>query len=97
MIVQRLEMKAKRGHINDLLALFKEGNAMLEATRTKRVYVSQTGGDNRVVIEWEWENLAHYEKSWAAFYALPSWPAFGAKWNALVEDSGHDLWVLKEV
>jgi hypothetical protein len=84
MILERLVHRAKLGCFDDLLAL---GKAECDTWGIPyRLYTPITAPGAILVCEFEVENLAKHEEFWAKWNAKPTTPAFGAKWNALIEN-----------
>ena len=64
---------------------------------TMRVYTPNITNFSRVVVEWEYEDLASYEESWAKWAALPSTPEFMDKWYKITKTGGKsEIWNLEE-
>jgi hypothetical protein len=93
MIVNRRTFIVKRGHMDEVIALIQ---AEFKRTNTApRLYVPETGTFNTIAMEWEIENLADYEKSWAEYFASPETAKFMEKWNELTETGGtNEIWKL---
>ena len=99
MIVERTIVKAKPGRrdeaadlvLSELVAQRERGNY----SRPFRVYTPRFSGQShtRVILEWEYEDLAECERVWEEWLALPTTPAFWEKWNQLVEpDAINEIW-----
>ena len=95
MIVQRVTVQVKQGHVREFLALAKSQDSVLDRA-TKRTYTSNISPvHNIVAFELEFEDLGELDKTWAAWGADPDTPAYMEKWNKLVKDSGSEVWNLK--
>jgi len=64
--------------------------------RRGRVYLTETGTVGRIVIEWEFANLAECEETWDAWRNDPESAAFLKHWNAITEGSTRELLTLVE-
>jgi hypothetical protein len=102
MIVHREWIKAKPGRREEVAELaLSELAAQREHgrfTRPFRVYTPRISGQpgRQVVIEWEFEDLAEFDDTWAEWFALPTTPAFLDKWNEAVEQRSaiDEIWNL---
>jgi hypothetical protein len=62
-----------------------------------RVYTSSIGTFDQMAVEWEYEDLAEYEKRWAEWGARPTTTAFIQKWLELTKGGGsNEIWDLAE-
>jgi len=93
MIVNRRTFVAKRGCLKEAVAL---NLAEMERTNsTARVYVSETGLFDTIAIEFEFESLEEYEKSWAEYFSSPEASPFLKKWTEITETGGtNEIWRL---
>jgi hypothetical protein len=96
MIVQRGTFRIKPGRMDEAAALvLAEGEK--HPPRAFRVYTPHTGPVGILAMEWEFENLAEYERYWAEWDAKPETAAFSEKWNELREAGGTlEIWNLAE-
>ena len=91
MIVQRAIFNVKKDCMQEFLELHKKRGY------NYRLYQSRLGTFDQISFEWEWENMAAYEKTWADWFALPETPAFLEKVNALIAPGGtNEIWNLIE-
>ena len=93
MIVNRRTFFAKRGRLKEAVAL---NRAEMERTNsTARVYVSETGLFDTIAMEFEFESLDEYEKSWGEYFASPEAAPFLEKWAEVTEPGGNnEIWRL---
>jgi hypothetical protein len=62
-----------------------------------RIYMSKIAPPWQMAIEWEYENLAEYDKAWAEWGARPTTAEFWMKWFEMTEPGGaNDIWELAE-
>ena len=93
MIVNRRTFVARRGRLKEAVAL---NQAEMERTdSTARLYVSETGSFDTIAMEFEFENLKEYEKSWAEYFASPEAAPFLEEWTEITETGGtNEIWRL---
>mgnify|MGYP003574820365 CR=1 FL=1 len=95
MIVQRMNVNAKKGRILELIEFLKEDRK--RGGYNYRLYQSNLGTFEQVSIELEFDDLAAHEKFWAEWNALPETPAFFKKWDELTKSGGtNEIWSLIE-
>ena len=98
MIVDRRTFLVKRGHEAEVVALIKtaiEGNTPY--TKTYRIYMSDIGPHDMVVVEWEYEDLQEMRAAWATWEASPGIAQFWEQWYSLTERGGSgEIWKLVE-
>jgi hypothetical protein len=99
MIVYQMIVTAKGGQTQELVDLvLAEDKAEIERGRSapSRAYTANIGPPfNQVILEWEYVDLAEYERMWTEWAALPSTPAFMEKWRELAEpDFTSRIWSL---
>ncbi|HRW08193.1 MAG TPA: NIPSNAP family protein [Caldilineaceae bacterium] len=70
-IVNRRTFTAKPGKMAELIDVLKAGGSYLENMPTFRVYQALFGQNNRAILELDFDDLAHYERFWAAWGAAP--------------------------
>lgn len=71
MIVNRRTFTAQPGQMAELIDVLKAGGGYLADMPTFRVYQALFGQNNRAVLELDFDDLAHYERFWAAWGAAP--------------------------
>jgi len=101
MIVNRRTFNVRPGRMQEAVALvLKEVAAERERggmSGPVRVYTSSIGTFDQMAVEWEYENLAVYEKGWAEWWARPTNAAFMQKWFELTKGGGsNEVWDLAE-
>lgn len=94
MIVQRMTIKVKPGHMEDVLALLKEDRKQMG--RNHRLYEIDLGTFNQVAIELEFEDMAAREKLWTEWGARPETAAFMEKWLEWTKGGTNEIWNLVE-
>ena len=93
MIVNRRTFITKRGHLKEAVALNR--SEMERTNSTARVYVSETGLFDTIAMEFEFENLGEYEKTWVEYFASPEAASFLEKWAEVTEPGGtNEIWRL---
>ena len=89
MIAYQMIVTAKDGQTQELVDLvLAEDKVEIGRGRSApfRAYTANIGPPhNQVILEWEYADLAEYERMWAEWAALPSPPAFMEKWRELAE------------
>jgi hypothetical protein len=74
-----------------------EESAKLDPPVTVRVYTASIAPFDQVVVDFEYEDLAAYEKAWADWFDKPETPDFMEKWNELTKSGGkNEIWDLVE-
>jgi hypothetical protein len=100
MIADRRVFIAKKGHIDEAVALLREMAELFSKTfpgTTYRIYASHIAPFDSVAFESEYESLADYEKGVTEFFALPEAIALLERWNEVTEAGGtHEIWSLIE-
>jgi hypothetical protein len=97
MIVNRRTFRIKNGKAQKVAEMMKSENERLKWPVTHRIYTANIAPFNLVIGEWEFEDLAAYEKFWTDWFALPETEAFMKKWNALTRSGGtNEIWNLIE-
>jgi hypothetical protein len=101
MIVNRRTFNVKHGREQEAAALaLKEIAAEKERggfSGSARVYTSRIGTFNQMAVEWEYEDLAAYQKGGAEWSARPTTAAFMQKWLELTKEGGtNEIWALAE-
>lgn len=97
MIVNRRTFKIKHGKEWEVVELLKAENERLQWPITSRVYMSKIAPWGQLVVEWEFEDLAAYDKYWTDWEALPETKTFMKKWLKLTRPGGtNEIWDLVE-
>jgi hypothetical protein len=97
MIVNRRTFVVKNGCQDEVVAMVLAENTRLKWSIPSRVYTPNIAPFGLVVVEWEYEDLAAYEKHWADWFALPETPDFMEKWLSLTKTGGaNEIWNLEE-
>jgi hypothetical protein len=97
MIVQRVTFKVKLGCMDKLVELFKAQVATWDKPINWRAYTIRFGESDRVAIEFEYENLAEFDKVETAMWAKPEAAKFYKKTLELIETGGTiEIWNLVE-
>ena len=97
MIVNRRTFVVKQGCQDEVVAMVLAENNRLNWSITSRVYTPNIAPFNQIIVEWEYEDLATYEKHWAEWFALPETPDFMEKWNSLIKPGGsNEIWNIEE-
>ena len=96
MVVQRNLLNVRQGCMEEAIALIK---GAIEANKRykhgNRIYAPEIGPFDVLVVEWEFESLEDYQRSWAEWAAGPDAPAFAEKWDKVFERGGSgEIWNL---
>ena len=102
-IVHRRIFYGKVGNGDQLVQLMNEGNESLArfgAGLTARVLTdAMTGRSDRVVVEWELENIGDMESAMAQVMGNPDGAAFFSGWmeklNGLIEYAEGEFWTVR--
>jgi len=92
MIVNRRTFIAKKGHMDEAIAMMKRIWAEMDPQRRVRFYRSSLGPFDTIVWEAEYDSLTEYDKAMAA--VDPRWMAENLpKWHAVTEVGGaNEIW-----
>jgi len=91
MFVNRRTFIAKRGKMDEAIAFVKEG---MDWPHAARVYASDLGLFDTFAVEFEFENLAEYERLMKEAMATAT-PEWWEKWFSLTENGGtNEIWRL---
>ncbi|MDF1516136.1 MAG: hypothetical protein P1S60_20170 [Anaerolineae bacterium] len=97
MIVNRRTFKVKHGKEWECVEMVKAENERLKWPVTYRIYMSNIAPWGQMVVEWEFEDLAAYDKFWTDWQALPETEAYMKKWRKLTRPGGaNEIWDLVE-
>ena len=96
-LVDRWTYIAKRGHINEAVALVKTESERYTKPRTYRVLRPNTGSMDTFVMEIEFESMEDRQRFWSEWGATPEAAAFLEKWHNLTETGvNREIWSLEE-
>ena len=100
MIVNHRTLNVKPGRTQEAVELI---TAEIAADRERgysgavRIYTPSIGRFDQLAVEWEYEDLAEYEKGWAEWRAQPTTAEFMKKWLQLTKGGGiNEIWDLAE-
>jgi LPS sulfotransferase NodH len=97
MIVNRRTFIVKRGRLEEVVALIMAETKRVGQTPVVRLYLPEIAAFDQIAMEWEFENLAEYQRFWEEWFASPQGVAFLEKWNDLTETGGaNEIWTLAE-
>ena len=94
MILVRQTFQAKYGRGDELVALFKEFHARAEVPNRDRarILTDASGPFFRVVTEYEAENFADWESSFARLMAAPEMGPWFARMMEVTESGSRDFY-----
>jgi quinol monooxygenase YgiN len=99
MIAVRLVFRAKFGHAQDVLALFKAGAQMARAAgggaRHVRILTDLSGPFDTVVQELEFESIEQYMRSQAALFADPRWQQLMHQSAEFIESGAKEYYTVE--
>lgn len=96
MIVNRRTFTAKPGKMTELTDVLKAGGTYLDNMPTFRVYQALFGQNNRAVLELDFDDLAHYERFWAAWGAAPEAAGIMQRLVLCIEaEQTNEIWRLQ--
>jgi hypothetical protein len=91
MIVYRCEFVVKLGKSNEACEMYK--SAREQWGTESRILYQRFGPGHLIAMEWEFENLAEYEKWWAEFGADPANVEPMAKMGDVIENwHSQEVW-----
>ena len=95
MIVNRMTVTVKQGHMDELIEHLKEGRK--RGGYDFRLYRSSLGTYDQIAYEFEFEDMAAFDKFWTEWNALPETPAFLEKWNDFTKAGGTNeiCWLIE--
>ncbi len=102
MIVYRVTFKAKLDCIDKIVQSFKEQQYKPDQVKKCRAYTPYISQGDEVVIEFEYENLAEFEKASAEMWSQPEAAAWSVAWyekfRELIEPGGFfEVWKVEEI
>lgn len=93
MIINRRVFTLKQGKDQEAVEILKSGAGHMAAIPTFRICTSSIGPGGRVVLELEFEDLAHYERWWAEWGATPQAAQVLERWRTTVEPGwDNEIW-----
>jgi len=100
MLVNRRTFAAKKGRMDDAVAVLKEAAELINRSlsdATCRICRSDIGPFDTLAIEVEYESLAEYHRLATEYFASPEMASLLDKWNEVAETGGtNDIWTLVE-
>lgn len=95
MLINRRTFVVKRGCMHDVVALLKAERK--QGHTTYRIYTPHIAPFDVIIIDFEFENLAAYEKKWHEWFTSPESAEFMERWYELTENGGtNEIWNLIE-
>ncbi len=93
MIINRRVFTLKHGKEQEAVDILKTGAGHMKEIPSYRISTSRLGPGGRVVLELEFEDLAHYERWWAAWSATPQTAEFLERWRVCVKPGwDNEIW-----
>ncbi len=95
MIVERIVFQAKYGKGDELVALMKQMNKEAPAAlvgRNPRLLTDRSGPFFTIVAEFEWENLAEWEKAFGQMFSNPKFQNLMDRSTALIESGRREFY-----
>ncbi len=98
MIVYRITFKAKLDCIDKIVQSFKEQQYRPDQVKKCRAYTPYISPGDEVVMEFEYENLAEFEKVSAEMGSQPDAAGWYEKFRELIEPGGFfEVWKVEEL
>jgi len=95
MYVNRRTFVARKGSADKMLATLNEIFDRQPWPGEVRVYRSRFGPDNHIVVEFECESLAAFEREWQIFHDGAFTEESGQAWTAMEDQGGrNEFWVI---
>jgi len=96
MIVMRYTFQIKPGKDDEALKLAKDGRKNIWPSATSRIYTSNIGPNNTIVIENEHKDLVEQRKHSSQVVAKEEWGPWYARWTELITGNGvNEVWNLE--
>ena len=96
MIVMRYSFQIKPGKYQEALELVKNGRDNVWSSTPSRIYTSNIGPLNTIVIETEYKDNTEREKVTGAIAATEAWGSFMVSWSKVISGEGKvELWTLE--
>ena len=99
MLLVRDVFHAKYGRGDELVALFKEAREQMPdgmQTGAMRLMTDASGPFFTIVLEYEVESFAAWERQFAEMMAQPDTSGFGARMNEVVESGRREFYTIVE-
>jgi hypothetical protein len=97
MIIQRVTWNVKRDCMEKVIEVTKAEYAAWDKPPKTRGYTPNASQNDTFAFEFEFENLAEYEKFWEAWFERKETAEFNKKINKLTERGGtSEIWNLVE-
>ncbi len=91
-IVNRRTFVAKRGHLDEVIAILNAEKTDL----VKRLYRSHYGAVNLAVMELEFASVAEMEERWEQWHQSEHAQSFTPRWREITESGGtNEVWILE--
>ena len=96
MIVNRRTFVVKRGRMQDVVELLREGGPDFPHPHPRRFYTPRIAPFDVLAIEIEFENLKDYEEYWTKWGTRPETAEFMDKWFELTQNGGtNEIWTVE--
>ena len=93
MIVERYVFHVKSGKFQEAIEWANEGRKNIWSQVPSKIYSSEIGPWNTIVIENEFEDFADRKKSMSPVGTSEAWAPWYAKWNELIDGHGkNEIW-----
>ena len=93
MYINRRTFKVKPGAMEEAVKLAKYEIERSESNGI--VYTAEFGPFDVMVVDFQFESLAEYQKGWSEWATTPEAVKFLEKWHTLVESGGtNELWLV---
>jgi hypothetical protein len=102
MLVNRRTFIINSGHYDEAVALLQEARQISQssvgfADTQFRIYTSEFGPFDTIVLETEHEHLAAYEHYWDAAFSHPTIPEWFTRWKQVTAPGGsNEIWRVVE-
>lgn len=96
--VERAYVYFKRGDRDKVVELAREGAKLFPGDFVIRHYTADMGVPlNTFVFEVEFPTYAAYEEAWQTWGKSEEVAEFMGRWNAVVTDTKHEMWIRHEL
>jgi len=97
MIVQRMSVRAKPGHRDEVVDLLKAERARMDDPGRMRILAGGIGTAwNTVVYELTAKNVTENEQKWQEWAGRPGMAEFWQKWIQVADDWSDEVWEIAE-
>ena len=97
MIVGRVSARVKFGRMEEAVALVKAEWQRYPLPHATRIYTSNLGPTDTLVLEFEFESMAEYEKFFAGWGADPGTAVYAQGVGELLDPGGtSEIWDLRQ-